>query len=279
MFDFKRNEPSFEEILKDVYKHRFNFDSPLPERPEYLLEIEQEEHRYGIALEGSVIEFSGMPKARKSTLMAGFVAASLSKSKKALNICSKIDNTIVWIDTEQSELEFKYFQRMVVKMAGLNHQPENYIALNIRKYDDSTRFKIVDRVINGIKDLGMVVLDGIADLSFDENEQNSTKALVSHVMSWADYRSCPLLAAIHTNKDGKSSTGHLGGYLDKRCSYHIRVEKKSDNDPSLVTPRLSRMGETFRPFKFAHQIGNLPAIYTESFIGDEDGAEPEGLPF
>lgn len=279
MFDYIKKEPTFEDIVKEVYRNRFNFDAPLPERPEYLLEIEQENHSYGIALEGSVVEFSGMPKARKSTLMAAFVAASLSKSKTALNIRSKIDSNIVWIDTEQSELEFKYFQRMVVKMAGLTSHPENYFALNIRKYDDSTRFKIVDRVISGIKDLGMVVLDGIADLSFDENEQNSTKALVSHVMSWADYRTCPLLAAIHTNKDGKSSTGHLGGYLDKRCSYHIRVEKKADNDPSLVTPRLSRMGETFKPFRFAHQIGNLPAIYDESFMGDEEGAEPQGLPF
>ncbi|MBK7806712.1 MAG: AAA family ATPase [Saprospiraceae bacterium] len=278
---FEQIEPSFKDIWREVINNRFNFNEPLPDRPEYLFEIEDGEDSYGIALPGSVIEFSGKPKARKSSLMAGFAAACLAKDKKALNIRSKIEGKVLWIDTEQSRLEFSYFQRMLVRMAGLDRHPDNYIALNIRKYDDNTRFEIVNHAITRNPDLGLIIIDGIADLSMDENEQNSTKALVSRLMYWADSIACPILIAIHTNKDGKESTGHLGGYIDKRCSYHIRVEKNSEESPSLVYPKLSRMGEKFPKFYFAHEQGGLPRILDQSVIGDMEGdnSEYSVLPF
>lgn len=276
-------EPTFAEIWKEVIKNRFDFTHPLPERPDYLIEIEDEDDTYGIALPGSVIEFSGRPKARKSSLMAAFAAACISPNKKALNIKSKIKGNILWIDTEQSKLEFSYFQRMVIKMAGINYQPKNYLALPIRKYDDNTRYEIVDHAISSMKDVGLIILDGIADLSMDENEQNSTKALVSRLMAWADYKECPILVAIHTNKDGKESTGHLGGYLDKRCSYHVRIEKKDENSPSLVYPKLSRLGEKFPKFYFNHAQGGIPEIVDPGniIIGDdlEDTVGNYKLPF
>lgn len=277
MYEFKR-ETEFKDIWKEVKKERFNFNDPLPEKPSYLLEIFDGEESYGIGLPGSVIEFSGKPKARKSSLMAAFAASCISPSKTALNIRSKIEGNILWIDTEQSKLEFSYFQRMVIKMAGLKEHPSNYWAFNIRKYDDVTRFEIVEHAIMNMPDLGLVVIDGIADLSLDENEQNSTKALVSRLMAWADLRECPILVAIHTNKDGKESTGHLGGYLDKRCSYHIRVEKKSEESPSLVYPKLSRMGDKFPKFYFTHELGGLPNLVDDNFLPDEgEFSDDDGL--
>lgn len=262
-------EPTFKDIWKEVRSERFNFDDPLPERPDYIIEIEHDGEVFGVGLPGSVIEISGKPKARKSSLMAAFAAACLSPERKVMNIRTKINGNIVWIDTEQSKLEFSYFQRMVVKMAGLTSHPSNYYAFPIRKYDDATRFEIVEHIISNMSDIGLLVIDGIADLSLDENEQNSTKALVSRLMRWADLKACPILVAIHTNKDGKESTGHLGGYIDKRCSYHIRVEKKNESSPSLVFPKLSRMGERFPQFYFSHEMGGLPKIVDETFMSED----------
>lgn len=270
----------FKQIWEEVKSDRFNFNDPLPERPNYLIEMEHDGEFYGVGLPGSVIEISGRPKARKSSLMAAFAAACISPNKTALNIKSHINGNVLWIDTEQSKLEFSYFQRMVIKMAGLSSHPKNYFAYPIRKYDDGTRFDIAERLIEKMPDLGLVIIDGIADLSVDENEQNSTKALVSRLMRWADERACPILVAIHTNKDGKESTGHLGGYIDKRCSYHIRVEKKNESSPSLVFPKLSRMGERFPQFYFSHEIGGLPAIVDNTFLSDMDSEEGVSkLPF
>ncbi len=268
-------EPSLKEILHEVFKNRFDVRSPVPSRPNYsfLIHNQKSGKESGIALEGSIIAFSGQSKTRKSSAMAMFASAILNKDGFYGNVHTTIKSgTVLWFDTEQNEIEFNYFQKMIYRMAGVDSiNPNiNYVAFNIRKYTEEQRYAIVNGLIKNLKDVVLVVIDGIADLASSVNDMAETKKLVTRMCWWADTYKTPIFTTIHTNKDGKDATGSLGGFLDKKCSYHIRTSKEDYDGPTKVVPWHSRGGEGFTPFEFEHNGNGLPTVLVEhAFIGAE----------
>lgn len=266
-------------ILKEVWSGKFDYNVPIPPRPDYILEIVEKEHHYGIALPGSIIEVSGLSKTRKSSLISMFVSAALSQSRQALKVVSGVEGAIVWFDTEQNDTEFKMFQKKVHTLAELRDNHPNYYAYNIRKYDELIRLDIVEATLERIyskhQHIGLIVVDGVADLLYNSNEQEPAKKLVTQLASWADNYRAAIFTAIHTNKDGKHSTGALGGFLDKKCSYHIRTEQEEYiGSATTVYTQMSRSGEAFPPFKFTHDADGLPSLDSEyAIFGEDDSSE------
>lgn len=252
-------------ILQEVWESKYDFHSPIPDRPSYIFEIIDGDNQYGVAVPGSIVEVSGLSKTRKSTLISLFAAAALSPDKIALNVKSSMEGSVVWIDTEQNDTEFKYFQKRLHRVAKLSDNSSNYFAFNIRKYDELVRLDVVEYLLYKIfkekGPIGLLVIDGIADFTYNANEQEPTKKLVTQMCTWADNYNPAIFTAIHTNKDGKNSTGALGGFLDKKCSYHIRTEQEDGfNSATIVTAGMARAGESFRPFRFTHGVDGLPRL-------------------
>jgi hypothetical protein len=263
------------DLVKEIHGHRFNFDDPLPERPEYLIWYEDEQgEEYGIALPGSIIQVSGQSKTRKSTFLATVAAATLNQDGAALNIRSSIKRNVLYFDTEQSEYEFKRFQNMVCRMAGVRHHPPQYFGYPLRKYDEETRLVAIDAFLTQMKPdflekIGLIIIDGIADCLTSTNDLAESKKLVTRLTYWADELKVPIFVAIHTNKDGENSTGMLGGFLDKKCSYHVRTANVSEarDSPTRVSCKFSRLGESFPAFTFKHDDSSgLPVLTSLSEI-------------
>lgn len=280
MSNYTTDKIELGKILKEVWGTKFDYNTPIPERPEYIFELENNGNFYGVCLPGSIIEVSGLSKSRKSSLISVFAAAALSEQGKALNVVSKVEGLVLWIDTEQNDTEFKHFQRKIHRLAKLNDNHERYFAYNIRRYDELTRLDIVEATLDKLHrtygKIGMIVLDGVADFAYNANEQEPTKKLVTQVCSWADNYESAVFTAIHTNKDGKSSTGALGGFLDKKCSYHMRTEMDyGANSPTTVYSREVRSGEGFPPFTFIHGVDGLPALDSGFAMFGEEGEDPK----
>lgn len=280
----------------EVHSNRFNFNDPLPERPDYIIWAEDDSGaEYGIALPGSLIEVSGQSKTRKSTFLATVAAACLNQDGAAMNIRSNIKKNVLYFDTEQSEYEFKRFQNMVCRLAGCKTHPPQYFSYPLRKYDESTRLAVIDAFLTQMKPdfllkIGLIIIDGIADLLPSSNDLVESKRLTTRLTYWADKLQVPIFVAIHTNKDGENSTGMLGGFLDKKASYHVRTEiiGEGKGAPTRVSCRFSRLGESFAPYMFKHDddtglpvMTNLGTISTE-FMGadveietDDNAPRPE----
>lgn len=282
-------------LVKEIHSHRFNFDDPLPTKPEYLIWYEDEDgDTYGIALPGSIIQVSGQSKTRKSTFLATIAAACLHQDGTALGIRSSIQRNILYFDTEQSEYEFKRFQNMVCRLAQVKHHPPQYFCYPLRKYDEETRLIAIDAFLTQMKpeflaNIGLIIIDGIADCIASSNDLVDSRRLVTRLTYWADELQVPIFVAIHTNKDGENSTGMLGGFLDKKCSYHIRTENISEarDSPTRVSCRFSRLGESLPPFTFRHdETTGLPVLAslmdistdfmtkTDTFVSTEAREEP-----
>lgn len=258
-------------LIKEIHNHRFNYDDPLPKLPEYLLWYEDAEgDSYGIALPGSIIQVSGQSKTRKSTFLATVAASCINQDGAALGIRSNIKKNVLYFDTEQSEYEFKRFQNMVCRLAGVRHHPPQYFGYPLRKYDEETRLVAIDAFLTQMKpeflaNIGIIIIDGIADCLPSSNDLIESRRLVTRLTYWADELQVPIFVAIHTNKDGENSTGMLGGFLDKKCSYHLRTENITEarDSPTRVTCRFSRLGESIPAFTFKHDPDTgLPVITT-----------------
>lgn len=263
-----------DELVKFILENRFDHTKPLPKEPPYLIKIGGR----GIAMAGSLIEVSGMPKTRKSSLMAMIAAAIISKEKNYMGkIESFIDGKVLWFDTEQSDIEVSYFQNHIIDMAGLRGKEHEeyaksiYFAMKLRPYDEDTRLRIVDRVITApdvFKNVGAIFLDGSSDLLLNVNDMDDSKALVTRLTFWADYLGVPLFTGLHTNKDGKSSTGSFGGFLDKKCSYHIRTEKEFDDGVTYVKSLHARNGQKFNSFMISNEPNGRPILVDKTELGE-----------
>ncbi len=264
------------EKARKAMADRFDPTAPLPPTPDWKFFVHDEydnDTAYGMALRGSIIELYGMSKTRKSTLLAIFAAAILSKEKRAMNISTNITGPVIWIDTEQGEDEFAYFQRMVFQLANrsMAKQTNKYYAMNFRPHSEEDRVAMFDIMMHGMTEVGCIFIDGIADFSPNSNEMEANKRLITQVTQWADMHQCPLFTAIHANKDGKTSTGTLGGYLDKKASSVIVTEVNSEDGPTTVVNKLTRRGLRFPSFQFMHNRHELPELVDPmGIIGDGD---------
>jgi len=281
---FAEEEPevSKKELIQEVLKNRFDIRKPLPDKPDYKFFVRniKSGKLSGVALEGSIVMVSGQSKTRKSSVMASFAAACLNKDGIYQNIETTVKKgTILWFDTEQNEIEFNYFQRMIYLMAGVDTINPNirYLAFNIRRYTEEQRAVIVEELVRAMGDIVFIVVDGIADLISSVNDMEGTKKLVTKLCKWADVYKTPMMTTIHTNKDGKDATGSLGGFLDKKSSYHIRTSKEQFNGPTRVEVKHARGGEGFIPYEFEHSQNGIPTVvYDMDFIGLDNDSSIQG---
>jgi hypothetical protein len=280
----EEHDRSIDEIIKTLWDNRFDPSKPLPERPDYKFSIIGKDGKeYGMGTRGAIIQVSGKSKTRKSTLMAIFAAAAISPTRQCLNVRANFpyDTGIYyWMDTEQTEEEFYYFQRMVWRLSGREGtSPGRYAAIHLRPYSEDERYQIIDRIMTGSRGrVAAVFMDGIADFVMNSNEQEATRSLVTRVGQWTDFHGCPLFAAIHTNKDGKESTGTLGGFLDKKCSVHLRTEIATDDGPTRVTSKLNRGGGRIPPFEFLHGPEGIPVMMDSLGIVGDGEYDDDNLP-
>lgn len=248
---FENDDVDIDDLVREVIANRYDHTAEIPETPDYLIYIDGK----GLVLPGaSIVGVYGPPKSRKSSFMAMLAASSISEDGRFENIESKIEGSVVWFDTEQSDTEVQYFQNNVIAMSGLTDDElirKRYHVFKIRPYDEEQRLQIVDRMLtapNIIKNIGLIVLDGLADLIYNVNEIEASKKLVTRLTQWADYLDVPLIIALHTNKDGKDATGALGGFVNKKASYTIKCEPEYENGPSQIRPYYTRNGQNFKPF-------------------------------
>ena len=152
----------------------------------------------------------------KSILTAGYIGGA------ATNFCGDIksDNNnrkiVLDFDTEQGKWHAQQAFRRVVEMtAGLG---ENYLTYGLRKHSYDVRLAFIEHMIYKHKDnLGLVIIDGIADLVADVNDIKQCNEVAQKLMKWTDDTQCHIIIIIHQNFGSKKPTGHLGSTVLKKA--------------------------------------------------------------
>lgn len=207
-----------------------------------------------VCTEGGITIVSGEKKAGKSITLINVLATAIQPiedEERTLTIKAETTKKrVVYVDTEQSKQRTQMFINRVLRKCGIDKEPENLEFYNIRHYSLKERMQFLKEFLfSEPTDLGLVILDGVADFVDSINNEEQSKELVDTIFSnLPDHSS--LLTVIHEGKDGRGAMGHLGQLLEKKCSGMIAISKNRAKQIHTIRCRMVRDGADFEEIHF-----------------------------
>ncbi len=132
---------------------------------------------------------------------------------------------------EQGNFHAQMVFKRPLEMAGLKNI-DKYHTLALRQYSFNDRIEIIEHYLydrlDG-KDIGLVIIDGIADLCSDVNNIEESNNVVQKLMKWTKELDCHIVTVIHSNFGTDKPTGHLGSFLEKKTETQISLELNTVN--------------------------------------------------
>ena len=159
---------------------------------------------------------------------------------------------VLHIDTEQGKW---HCQRMFRRPINMNEDSviECYHTYGLRRVGYKDKLEFLDWKMKQLAEEGntidLVIIDGVADLCADVNDNVSTRVLTDKLMEWSAVYNCAILGVIHTNFGSKKATGHLGSHLQKKVETLINIERVDDSKEVEVECTMSR-NTSFETFRF-----------------------------
>lgn len=214
---------------------------------------------------GSYGDFScivGASKSKKTFLKSALIAGYIGGQSNTLFPDIKGHNTsgkfVLDIDTEQSKFHTQRVVKRVCNMVGSD--PEFYKGFSLRKESAKVRFQFIEWLIMESEyknNIGLVSVDGSADLLDNVNDLDESNRIVQGLMKWTAVSKCHLITILHRNHGTMKPTGHLGSAILKKSETVAFVEK--DDDFAKVSPEYTR-NVPFKEFKFRVNYNSLPQI-------------------
>lgn len=173
---------------------------------------------------------------------------------------------LLHFDTEQSDYHAQRVFRRPYNMCDKIN--DCYLTYGLRQLNHNERLLAIEAGIEKYSDnLGVVVIDGLADLCSDVNNIEESNKIVQKVMTWSKEYNCHIITVVHTTFGSSKPTGHLGSAMEKKCETAFFLDK-AKNSPEVinVTCRASR-GYAFKPFSFYVNDYGFPKVAND-FISD-----------
>ena len=202
------------------------------------------------------------PKSKKTFFISLLSAAYLGENHFSGDIKgNRQDRSLVHFDTEQSDFHSSRVFRRAVDMSSIT---EKYYTFALRELNYFERIQVIEQSLEQIEDVGLVIIDGIADLVSDVNDLEQSNQCVQYLMKWTAKYKCHIITVIHSNFGTSKPTGHLGSFLEKKCETQIELELNTvHKDRVNVSCKRSR-GFPFEKFSFKVNKIGLPEV-----IGDD----------
>ena len=261
------NEP--EQNEENVFHERFNaqfkkFFLP-PDKvikdAEYWLCINTDKET-GIFRAGGFSVITGQQKSRKTFLLSILASSYIKPNEKIVNVISnppENKNVCLYFDTEQSESDAQRVQQRILKLANLE-KSEKFYYFNMCGTDVSEMIDFIFNAIENIKNVGYVIIDGIADLLESINDEVATKKLTLLIQKTLIKKSIHLTYALHFNKGSEQVSGWIGstGVRKADCVIKLSKCKELPNKRSVVTCMDLRGSENFNDWTFEIGEDGLP---------------------
>ena len=205
------------------------------------------------------------PKSMKTFFVSLLGSAFCNpKGKFTRGMDSFRDNKhFVHFDTEQGEWHAqRVFKRIQWMNKGLSL--DFYHTFALRKISYRSRIDFIEYYLECMKEegkeIGLVVIDGVADLVSDANNLEESSAIVQKIMAWTTIYNCHIVTVIHSNNGSDKPTGHLGSFLEKKAETQIQLSR-DENKLGVITVSCKRSRNTpFEQFDFKLDEEGLPKV-------------------
>lgn len=196
---------------------------------------------------GNFITISGLPKRGKGKFTAAIIAGALT-GEIIWGIHTWLPpekRKIAFFDTDQSRYDFYKNIELIKQLAGLEKQPENLFAFNVRKDEPNTIANMVEVFTRLHPDTGIVVIDNIGDLLNNFNDEGQSKKLINYLKRITDEKNILVINTLHLGKSNNSTIGHLGAMSDRYAQSTLACEKIENN--YILKLKDSRTAGDFTP--------------------------------
>jgi len=205
------------------------------------------------------------PKSKKSFFVSLLSAAYLATEINGFTGDLKGHRNgkhIIHFDTEQSNFDAYRCFRRPIEMAATNDLASYHtFALRQLSYKDRVDFiewYLYDKLEK--ENIGLIIIDGIADLCSDVNNIEESNYVVQKLMTWTKELNCHIVTVIHSNFGTDKPTGHLGSFLEKKAETQIQLELNTVNkDLVKVSCKRSR-NASFEDFNFKVNNFGFPQV-------------------
>jgi hypothetical protein len=200
---------------------------------------------------GNFSVISAPPKHKKTFLVTLLSAAYLGGNSK--RFVGKIkgnrsDKCLMHFDTEQGAFHAQRVFRRVLDMCDLKN--ECYKTYGLRALTPKERLDVIDLAIQTTGNLGVVIIDGLADLVNDVNNIEEANNVVQKVMTWTQKYDIHIITVIHNNHGSSKPTGHLGSAMEKKAETIALLEKDNFNSDIVRVKCKSSRSRSFEDFNF-----------------------------
>ena len=204
------------------------------------------------------------PKTMKTFFISLLASVYLGGSNKfGGDLKGHRDNKcLIHFDTEQGKFHAQRVFRRVVDMNG-GDDVGCYHTFGLRTVGFRHRIQFIEYYLKEKieKDnVGLVVIDGIADLVSDVNDLEQSNNVVQKIMEWSQKFSCHIITVIHSNFGSDKPTGHLGSLLEKKTETQIQLETNTVNKDWITVKCKRSRGYAFNTFSFKVNNVGLPEI-------------------
>ena len=233
------------------------------------VEGNQIEYPIPIGTDGNFSFVQAFPKVGKSFFISLLVSAYQSGGNKySGNIKGhRRGRKIIHFDTEQGKFHCQKVFRRPVIMNELQTD-DNYHTYALRAMTPAERVNFIEYILfdkyNEDK-IGLIIIDGVADLLNDVNSMTETNYVVQKIMTWTAKKECHLLTIIHQNFGSDKPTGNLGSALEKKAETQIKLEKNEVNKGWITVECKRSRNRSFDPFSFSVNDNILPEYVNNDF--------------
>jgi len=151
-------------------------------------------------------------------------------------------------DTEQGKW---HCQRGFRRASSMAEEIDGYETFSLRTVSYKHRIGFIEHILSKQEDgdIGLVVIDGLADLVADVNNIEESNLCVQKLMEWSANYNCHIMTVIHSNHGSDKPTGHLGSFCEKKTETQISLSRDEDTNIVSVSCKRSR-NYGFEDFSF-----------------------------
>ena len=265
-------ELTSEELMPEIDKYRIHLDEVIPLPPvaisygthkERNIDGTESEIPTPLATYGNFSFVHSYPKVGKSFFMSLLAATyQVGEAKYTKGLKGHRDNElIVHFDTEQSRYHSQKVARRPFLMNGVDDPDYHFYML--RELDYKQRRSFIETVLYvklKDKNIGLVIIDGIADLTPDVNSMEQSTEVQELLMRWSSELNCHITTIIHSNYGTLKPTGVLGSSLEKKCETQIMLEKNEINQGWITVNCKRSRNREFDNFSFTIDGNALPEM-------------------